>query len=509
MLLLPCAGLAAETGKEAISAEDEKFFEEQVRPVLVEQCFKCHGDKKQESGLRLDSRASILRGGDSGEAAAIPGDSEKSLLVKSINHVGDYTMPPDTKLPAKQIEALTTWVKIGLPWPNSTATPTPIVLTAAERANAARESQWSLRPVVRPMPAEVKDANWSAATIDTFVLAKLAAAELTPSPEADRRTLIRRLSYDLLGLPPTMEEVQAFAADDSPDAYERLVDRLLASPHYGERWGRHWLDVARYADTKGYAFQKERRYPYAYTYRDYVIDAFNHDLPYNEFIREQLAADRLPLGEDKSALAAMGFLTTGRRFNNNNDDIDDQIDVVTRGLLGLTVACARCHDHKYDAIPTEDYYSLYGVFASSQEPDDLPLVGEPQQGKAYDQFSAELQKRRDEATKFSAAKHAAMLDTARQKSADYLARLLINPQETKLLQALSFLSLSPGDINTRLVEHGESRFARSPSRIMPHSVCGANWPMCRKMLSRIVAQPSCKSGSTCPRESQRGSAIHS
>ena len=189
--------------------------------------------------------------------------------------------------------------------------------------------------------------------IDAFILAKLEEKGLAPSKPADRRTLIRRVSFDLIGLPPTPEEVEAFVADPSPDAYEKLVDRLLASPHYGERWGRHWLDVARYADTKGYVFTEERRYPYAYTYRDYVIRAFNEDLPYDQFIVQQLAADRLPLGDDKRPLAALGFLTLGRRFLNNQPDIiDDRIDVTMRGLLGLTVGCARCHDHKFDPIPT-------------------------------------------------------------------------------------------------------------------------------------------------------------
>src|SRR5207253_6441825 len=187
--------------------------------------------------------------------------------------------------------------------------------------------------------------------------------------EADRRTLIRRATFDLTGLPPTPEEIDEFVNDASPGAYERLVDVLLSSPAYGERWGRHWLDVARYADSKGYVFTEERRFPYAYTYRDYVIKSLNDDKPYDRFVTEQLAADRLPLGEDKHPLAAMGFLTLGRRFMNNiHDIIDDRIDVTTRGLMALTVTCARCHDHKFDPIPTRDYYSLYGVFASSVEP---------------------------------------------------------------------------------------------------------------------------------------------
>jgi hypothetical protein len=215
--------------------------------------------------------------------------------------------------------------------------------------------------------------------MDRFILAKLTAAQLAPSPPADRRTLIRRASYDITGLPPTAEEVDGFANDPSPDAFEKVVDRLLASPRFGERWGRYWLDVARYADTKGYIFTEERKFPYSYTYRAWVIAALNEDLPYDQFLIQQIAADQLPLGDDKRPLAAMGFLTLGRRFLGNiHDIIDDRIDVVTRGTMGLTVGCARCHDHKYDPVPTADYYSLYGVFASAAEK-ELPIAeGSPE-----------------------------------------------------------------------------------------------------------------------------------
>src|SRR5207253_2478882 len=217
------------------------------------------------------------------------------------------------------------------------------------------------------------------------------------------RTLIRRAAFDLTGLPPSVEEVEAFVNDSSD--WETVVDRFLASPEYGERWARHWLDVARYADTKGYVFEEERRFPYSYTYRDYVINAFNEDLPFDRFIVEQLAADLLPLGEDKRPLAAMGFLTLGRRFLNNQADItDDRIDVVSRGLLGLTVTCARCHDHKYDPIPTQDYYSLYGVFASCNEPADKPLLGAASLPAQYNEYLAERTKREDELKNFRETK---------------------------------------------------------------------------------------------------------
>ena len=244
-----------------------------------------------------------------------------------------------------------------------------------------------------PTKHEIRDRN----PIDAFVLAKLSDKGLSPAPRADRRTLIRRAYFDLIGLPPTAEEVEAFEKDSARRRWEKVIDRLLASPHYGERWGRYWLDVARYADTKGYVFNEDRNFPYAYTYRDYVIRSFNEDKPYDRFVIEQLAADQLALGDDKRPLAAMGFLTLGRRFlNNQHDIIDDRIDVVTRGLMGLTVTCARCHDHKFDPIPTTDYYSLYGVFASSIEPKELPLIGEVKRTPEVIAFEKELEKREAE-----------------------------------------------------------------------------------------------------------------
>jgi hypothetical protein len=372
------------------SAADPKlieFFETRIRPVLAEHCFSCHGPKKQKGGLRLDSAAAMLKGSDSGPIV-IQGQVEKSLLIKVIHYDGDVKMPPKKKLPERAIADLTAWVKMGTPWPdsgNSRATTGPDV--------DSWKSHWAFQRVGAPAPPATPGSTWPLTDIDRFILAGLAKKELEPNRPADRRTLIRRATFDLIGLPPTAEEVAAFEADASADAFAKVIDRLLASPHYGERWGRHWLDVARYADTKGYVFTQERRYPYSYTYRDYVIRAFNEDVPYDRFIMEQLAADRLVAhGEaDKKTLAAMGFLTLGRRFlNNTHDIIDDRIDVVSRGLLGLTVACARCHDHKYDPIPTKDYYSLYGVFASSVEPKDLPLIGEPERTPEYLSYESRL-----------------------------------------------------------------------------------------------------------------------
>ena len=364
------------------------FFEANVRPVLIEHCLKCHGPEKQESGLRLDSRAAALKGGNTGPAIDLA-DPDGSTILLAIEHEDDLLkMPPEEKLPDPEVEAITAWVRMGAPWPEEPS--------ATVQAGADPEAKhWAFEPVRAVGPPEVRDPSWVATPVDAFILARLEAEGLTPSPSVDRRTLIRRASFDLLGLPPTPEEVDAFVADTEADAYPKLIDRLLASPRYGERWGRHWLDVARYADTKGYVFQEERRYPYSYTYRDYVIGAFNADLPFDRFIVQQVAADSLPEAKRTPGLqAALGFLTLGRRFLNNQQDIiDDRIDVVSRGLLGLTVACARCHDHKYDPIPTEDYYSLYGIFNSSTEPDDLPLIGEPPAGPEADDYRKQVAER--------------------------------------------------------------------------------------------------------------------
>jgi cytochrome c553 len=364
---------------DAPSVEAAEFFESRIRPILVEKCVSCHGPKKQSSGLRLDSREGVLKGGDSGPAA-LPSRPEESLIIQAVAHRHEeLKMPPKGKLPDAEVAMLSQWVAMGVPWPAG-----PGKTMAAAGADPAAE-HWAFRPIRSAVPPVLKDRDSAATPLDAFILARLEAKGIAPSPPADRRTLIRRATMDLWGLPPTPEEVAAFEADDAPDAYARLVDRLLASPRYGERWGRHWLDVARYADTKGYVFTQERRYPYSFTYRDYVIAALNADLPYDRFVVEQIAADQLATGQgaekDTRPLAAMGFLTVGRRFLlDQNEIIDDRIDVVCRGLLGLTVTCARCHDHKFDPIPTDDYYSLYGVFASSVEPDDLPVLEWPGSG---------------------------------------------------------------------------------------------------------------------------------
>jgi len=354
-----------------------EFFEKSIRPVLSEHCYSCHGDKKQEAGLRLDSREAILKGRDAGPVV-ISGEPDKSKLITVIEHTGAIKMPPRGKLSANAVADMREWIRRGLPYP-----PT----TAIKKADSSKH--WAFQPVRAPEGSP---------SIDQFVEKQLRDKGLAFAPAAPPAVLIRRAYHDLIGLPPTADEIaafeKAFAADRA--AWSKLIDKLLASPRYGEAQARHWLDLARYADTKGYVFLEDRNYPFAYTYRDWVINAFNSDMPYDRFVQLQIAADRIAPPESPD-LAAMGFLTVGRRFLNNvHDIIDDRLDVVSRSFLGLTIACARCHDHKYDPIPAKDYYSLYGVFASSTEPKDLPLIGKVGRTPEVVAFEKELTKREDE-----------------------------------------------------------------------------------------------------------------
>ncbi|HVR36004.1 MAG TPA: PSD1 and planctomycete cytochrome C domain-containing protein [Methylomirabilota bacterium] len=396
-------------------AGDIEFFEARIRPLLATHCYECHSARENTSkgGLTLDTREGVLKGGHSGPVL-VPGDPDRSRLVQAVRHLNeDLKMPPESdKLTEPEIADLAAWVRLGAPDPR-TGPDTP----AIESSNAG--SHWAFQPITHPAPPLVRHEDKVRTPVDAFILDRLEANHLEPSPPADRRTLLRRASFDLTGLPPTPAEVLAFEGDSSPDAFARAVDRLLASPRYGERWGRHWLDVARYADTKGYVFEEERRYPYAYTYRDYVIRAFNEDRPFDRFLIEQLAADQLELGDDPSPLAALGFLTLGRRFlNNRHDIIDDRIDVVTRGTMALTVTCARCHDHKYDPVPISDYYSLYGIFASSREPDEQPLLGILPEG--HEAYLKERAERRRELDEFRDSKEREARATLRERAGDYL-----------------------------------------------------------------------------------------
>ena len=375
----------------AVTAEPTKeqaeFFENKIRPIFKESCYKCHSvdEGKSKGDLTLDTKAGLLKGGENG-AVVVPGDVEKSPLIKAVTYLDkDLQMPPKgEKLTDQQIADLTAWVKMGAPDPRKDDV--KIASKLSGLTDKAR-SHWAFQPVVKPTPPAVKNTTWLRTAIDQFILAKLESKGMVPNSDAPKETLLRRATYDLTGLPPTPQEVQAFVADTSPQAFAKVVDRLLASPAYGERWGRHWLDTARYSDTTGADKNAGRRddyrYAYAWTYRDWVIKAFNDDMPYNQFILQQLAADKLP-NNPAPNLAALGFITVGERFKNPNDIINDRIDTVTKGFLGLTVACARCHDHMFDPIPTKDYYALHGVFASTVEPTDKPIIGVPSQAQLAD-----------------------------------------------------------------------------------------------------------------------------
>ncbi len=372
---------AATQAKPAIPAEHLEFFEAKVRPLLVEHCYACHSSQSDEvkAGLRLDARSFAIEGGDSG-AAIVPGKPEESLLIEAV-HYESVEMPPKDKLTDAQIAVLEKWIQLGAPWPATEVHPAPAPTTAEGTYawDRLRQEHWAFRPVVAAAPPAVKDAVWPTSDIDRFVLARLETAGVTPSERASREVLVRRVYFDLLGLPPTPAEVDAFASDERPDAFAQLVDQLLESPHYGERWGRHWLDVARYSDGQG-GFLDQRALPHAWRYRDWVIDALNRDMPYNEFLRMQIAGDLVDNREDTDAtsgVVATGFFAVGPTYKADGKDqkammqasadtLDDRVDTLTRGVLGLTVSCARCHDHKFDPIPQLDYYSLAGVFNNTR-----------------------------------------------------------------------------------------------------------------------------------------------
>ena len=380
-----CAG-AVEEKPDADARQPDRegiaFFEKRIRPVLVEHCFECHsaGPKKSKGGLRLDSKQAALAGGDSGPVI-VPGKPDESLLIDAVAFGGEFVdMPPSGKLPDRVIEDFRTWIALGAPLPDDptpdgdqpAGSPQPQKTVDIE----AGRSFWSFLPVSQQPLPDVSNADWPQRRLDWFVLAKIDEQQLAPNPPADRRTLLRRLHLDLTGLPPTPDEVDAFVADESPDAVEAVVDRLLSSPHYGERWGRHWLDVARYAEDNPTGESTCQPPPFPWPYRDWVIRSLNDDLPYDEFVRRQLAADLMNL--PPAEVAATGFLGLSPVYHKEPklsgevvrfivaDEWDERLDTISRGFLGLTLACARCHDHKFDPLTMRDYYALAGVMASTQ-----------------------------------------------------------------------------------------------------------------------------------------------
>ncbi|MEZ6033094.1 MAG: DUF1553 domain-containing protein [Planctomycetaceae bacterium] len=365
-------------------ASDAEFFEKKIRPVLIEHCFECHAADAQESGLRVDSLSGLLIGGERGPAI-VPGKPDESLLLSAVRHSDTLQMPATRKLPQSIIDDMALWIQHGAVWPD--ADPVAVAPKSATEERMPTDAEkmfWAFqKPQRSPIP-DVNDTNsWARTPIDRFILHALESQQLQPNPVADKRTLIRRATLDLIGLPPTPDEVRAFLADESPTAFETVVERLLASPRYGERWGRHWLDVARYADSNG--LDENLAYGNAWRYRDYVIDAFNADLPYDEFLSEQLAGDLLPADPNPDVqlrrIIATGFLSLGAKMLAEDDPvkmemdiIDEQIDTLGKAVLGMTFGCARCHDHKFDPISAHDYYAFAGIFKSTKTMDNFSVV---------------------------------------------------------------------------------------------------------------------------------------
>ncbi len=385
------------------------FFETKIRPLLAKNCFACHTDAKM-GGLRLDAREHILKGGARGPAIE-PGNPGGSLLIQAVTKSHDeLKMPPEGDLPAEQIEDLRTWIRHGAAWPEARAA---VADQEGEKEYVIRPEYrefWSFQPVTKPKVPRAGGKAWVQTNVDPFILAQLKQQGLRPGKRGSKRVLLRRATFDLIGLPPTPEEVEAFLADSSPDAFAKVVDRLLDSPHYGERWGRHWLDLARYGDGMS-AASKDTPFPYAYRYRDWVIDSFNRDLPYDRFVKAQLAADLFPEGECEALLPALGFHALGKRD-------DDRVDVTGRVFLGLTLGCAQCHDHKYDPVPTKDFYSLQGVFSSSEK-HEYPLAsGEVVQ--AYKDAEERVQKKKIEIAEFLKRVTDQLIDIFMSQTADYM-----------------------------------------------------------------------------------------
>ncbi|MCI0363677.1 MAG: DUF1549 domain-containing protein, partial [Phycisphaerales bacterium] len=425
-ILLAALAIGADAQNAAVD-----HFEKTIRPVLASRCYSCHSTSAAapQGGLLLDSPQGIRRGGNSGPAIQ-PGDPEHSLLIRAIRHTDKkLKMPPGDPLSPELVAEFELWIREGASLPAE-----PLTI------DKKQPLLWSLQKPRLPALPAVRSQGWVRNDIDRFILSRLEARDLSPSPEAGKRSVIRRATYDLSGLPPTAEEVEQFVNDAAPHAYQRLIDRLLASPRYGERWGRHWLDVARYADSVNDSVNTGQRYPWSYTYRDWVIGALNEDLPYDRFVLYQLAADRIPDAEPRH-LAALGFLRLGRDFPNSYaETVDDRIDAVSRGLLGLTVACARCHDHKYDPIPTRDYYALYSILSNIREPKERPLLGK---AVGLSRKQAVYQERLDRIQKvyqdYRTRRHAEMVAFFKTQAADYMvaardAEGLSNPEVEELVR---------------------------------------------------------------------------
>ncbi|MCB1021419.1 MAG: DUF1549 domain-containing protein, partial [Acidobacteria bacterium] len=420
--------IALSLGASAQAADDgADLFEKRVRPALARNCFACHSASGGVAmgELQLDSAEAMAKGGKRGPAV-VPGKPAESLLLRAVLHSDPaLAMPPSGKLADADIAALTEWVAAGAVWP------------AEKAAGGESKTFWAFVPPVEPKLPQVQDKEWAQSPIDHFVLSALEAKGLHPAAPADKRTLIRRATFDLTGLPPTPEEIYAFLSDDSPEAFAKVVDRLLASPRYGERWGRHWLDVARYADSNG--LDENLVYKNAFRYRDYVIAAFNKDKPYDLFVQEQLAGDLLPKAEDIETTferwTATGFLSLGAKMLAEDDPVkmqmdivDEQLDTTARTFMGLTMGCARCHDHKFDPIPQADYYAMAGIFKSSKTMENFNVVARwheyvlaPKEDRdRLAEHEAKIEAKSKEISAVSNAENRRLVVAAWERTGDYL-----------------------------------------------------------------------------------------
>ncbi|EDY19632.1 protein of unknown function DUF1549 [Chthoniobacter flavus Ellin428] len=440
------------------TTQQTEFFEKQIRPILANRCYECHSvEKKTKGGLALDSAASTLKGGDTGPAL-VPGDPEKSLLISAVRYQDhDLQMPPKRQLSAEEVKTLEEWVKMGAPDPRTA----PIVAKKGRVIDIEEGRKfWSFTPIAQVEPPKVEGAT---SPIDAFIQAKLKKEGLVPAPPADKRTLIRRATYDLIGLPPTPKEVADFLADNSPEAFDKVVDRLLASPQYGERWGRHWLDVARYADSNG--MDENIAFGNAWRYRDYVVRSFNTDKPFNQFVIEQIAGDLLPYSED--AMTGTGFLALGARVlaepdmqKLEMDIIDEQMDTIGKAFMGMTIGCARCHDHKFDPIRQADYYAMAAIFRSTRNLADEKMgaikfwyehsLATPEQIAEKKKYDEEVKARKAKITAISTKARREIHEPLEKRATDYLVAAAFLPEKPKLLDAMPVAKAHDLDANILL-----------------------------------------------------------
>ena len=450
------AGLLTTPGASAAGDDGVEFFEKKIRPVLIGHCYKCHSVEAEQKGklkgkLRLDLREAIRGRGESGLLAVVPGKPDESNLYRAITYLdSELVMPPKSRLAKSVVEDFKRWIEMGAPDPREGR----LAKAEAKGINFDEARKfWAFRKPSEPTLPKVQAGAWPREDLDFFILAQLEANQLRPAPAAAKRTLIRRATYDLTGLPPTMEEIADFITDQSPDAFRKVVDRLLASPHYGEKWGRHWLDVARYADSNG--LDENLAYVNAFRYRNYVINAFNEDKPYDQFVQEQIAGDLLkPSGEEPETARharhiATGFLSVGAKMLAEDDGrkmemdiIDEQLDTLGRAFMGMTLGCARCHDHKFDPIPTRDYYALAGILKSTHTMDNHKVVA---QWHEIEIGTAELRAKQSEIDKaageqkktiqqFKNEASKAVIEQARSNAADYLIQALIQSRSNNRIE---------------------------------------------------------------------------